>query len=95
LRFEWDDLKNASNLRKHGVMFEVAAQVFQDPNFLMMEDQEKDGEERWHTIGRARSALLLIVCHTYRDEDEVETVRLISAREVTTYERRLYEANTN
>ena len=95
MRFEWDDNKNLSNCRKHGVIFEVAAQVFQDPNFLMMEDQEVDGEERWKTIGLSRSALLLIVVHTYRDEFGVETVRIISAREVTAPERRRYEANAN
>ncbi len=91
MRFEWDEEKNQSNYRKHGVNFETAARVFLDPDLVMLQDREVDGEERWQTIGMIEGFLILLVAHTIRDEDDVEIVRIISAREVTRHERREYE----
>ncbi len=96
VRFDWDESKDESNFRKHGVRFETAAQVFRDPYCLMMQDREMDGEERWQTIGMAGGVLLLFVAHTVEDDqDEDLSVRIISARKVTPMERRLYEAAAN
>lgn len=89
--FEWDAKKAASNYRKHLVLFETAALVFDDPDFVMFPDRDVDGEMRWHTIGRVEGILLLMVAHTFEDEDGEEIVRIISAREVIAHERRLYE----
>jgi uncharacterized DUF497 family protein len=50
------------------------------------------GEQRWHAIGAAEGAVLLVV-HVYRMEngnDEEETIRIISAREANNLERRIY-----
>lgn len=91
MRFDWDPDKARENYRKHEVSFETAALVFDDPGFVMFPDRNVDGEERWHTIGLVRGVLLLLVVHTFREVDEKEMVRIISAREVTTHERRLYE----
>jgi uncharacterized DUF497 family protein len=91
VRFDWDEVKNRSNYRKHGVFFETATLVFDDPNFVMAQDREVDGEERWHTIGFVEGVLLLLVAHTIQDEDGEESVRIISAREATARERRRYE----
>ena len=91
MRFDWDPEKARENYRKHGVLFETAAQVFDDPEFVMYLDRDVDGEERWHTIGRVLGLLVLLVVHTFEEEDEEEIVRIISAREVTAHERRLYE----
>jgi uncharacterized protein len=80
--------------RKHGISFGTATKVFQDPNFVMLEDREIESEERWHTIGRVGGVTLLIVAHMYEDEEYGgEIVRIISARAVTPQERRIYEAN--
>ena len=88
MRFEWDEKKNESNYRKHGISFATATKVFEDPDFVMLEDREVYGEERWHTIG--------LVVHTYEDEEQSgEIVRILSARAVTPQERRRYEANTH
>jgi uncharacterized DUF497 family protein len=93
VRFEWDRDKAESNYRKHGVLFESAAQVFADPHCLMVQDREVDGEERWQTVGMADAALLLFVAHTVEDDqDEDLSIRIISARKVTPEERRQYEA---
>jgi hypothetical protein len=91
VRFEWDDEKARENYRKHRVLFDTATLVFDDPGFVMTLDREVEGEERWHTIGRVQGVLVLLVVHTYEEEDEEEIVRIISAREVTAHERRCYE----
>lgn len=93
MRFEWDERKNASNLRKHRVSFETATLVFDDPLHRTTQDREVDGEERWQTVGRAEGVLLLLVAHTLEDVDEDETVRIISARKATPQERRKHESN--
>jgi uncharacterized DUF497 family protein len=91
VRFEWDEEKNRANYQKHGVLFETAARVFLDPDLVMVQDREVDGEERWQTIGVVEGFQILLVAHTIRDEDDVEIVRIISAREATRHERRVYE----
>jgi uncharacterized protein len=91
MRIEWDEAKNRWNLRKHGVSFETAQLVFDDPHHLSVQDREVGGEERWRTLGFVGGAVLLLVAHTWRDEDGNETVRIISARKATARERKRYE----
>jgi hypothetical protein len=95
LQFEWDEAKNLSNRRKHGVSFEEASAVFRDPLYVSVQDRTEDGELRWQTFGISDDWLLLAVTHTVREErDEgkrVEIVRIISARQATRKERRRYE----
>ena len=91
MRFEWDETKDAHNLLKHGVGFEAASLVFDDPLQLSVQDREVDGEERWQTIGMAGGVLLLLVAHTFEDEDGEEVVRIISARKANAQERTRYE----
>ena len=85
-RFEWDPVKALRNARKHGVSFERAATVFFDPRALsILDDEHSEEEERWITLGLDRSGVLLAVCHTFREENEVGPdasvkIRLISAR---------------
>jgi uncharacterized DUF497 family protein len=91
VRFDWDERKNESNLRKHGIDFNTASLVFDDPMHLPTPDREIDGEQRWQTIGMADGVLLLLVVHTVEDEDEAdELVRIISARKAEAHERRTY-----
>lgn len=89
MRFVWDERKNRSNQRKHGVSFEVSVAVFDDPMHVMIQDRVVDGEIRWRTIGEVNGKYLLLA-HTFEEEDE-ELVRIISAREATAHERREYE----
>jgi uncharacterized DUF497 family protein len=90
--FEWDEAKNLSNQRKHGVSFEEAGQVFRDPFYVSVQDRIEDGEERWQTFGLVDGVLLLMVAHTVREEGATEAViRIISARRATANERRRYE----
>ena len=91
--FEWDPAKAASNLRKHGVAFKLAATVFRDLFIRSIPDEEhSDAEERWVTVGEARNGQLLTVCHTFRQVAHQELIRIISARPATRNERRQFES---
>lgn len=93
LRFEWDEAKNLSNLRKHGVSFETASRVFADPFALSEQDRIEGGERRWRTMGLIEGFLVLVVAHTVFEtgDDETEVIRIISARKASPRERRRYE----
>ena len=89
---EWDKSKADSNYRKHGVCFEVAARVFDDPLAVSIQDRSENGELRWQTLGLVDGLLLLLVAHTVRDdEDSSEVIRIISARRPTKQEKQRYE----
>jgi uncharacterized protein len=94
-RFEWDPVKAAANLRKHGVSFDIALRAFADPFALTEQDRIEDGEARWQTLGMVEGRVLLLVAHTFWDEVEdgeaVEVIRIISARAADRKERRRYE----
>jgi len=92
LRFEWDPVKARSNQRKHGVSFEDAMLVFEDPYAMFAQDRNDEaGETRWQAIGMVGGLVVLLVAHTVREEGEDEIVRLISARRATREERGQYE----
>ena len=89
MRFTWDEAKADGNLRKHGVSFEEAATVFADENGRLRHDPDhSQAEDRFLLLGLSATLRLLIVCHVYRENDEV--VRIISARKATPNERRQY-----
>jgi uncharacterized protein len=90
-RFEWDPVKARANKRKHGISFEIALHVFEDPDALVKQDRIEDGERRWQTLGMVAGILLLLVAHTVRLEEEDEVVRIISARRADRKEKQRYE----
>jgi len=90
-RFVWDEAKAQSNFRKHGISFEKAMQVFDDPLAKSVQDRIVDGEERWQIIGMVEGCLLVIVAHTYQEIADIEVVRIVNARAPNRQERRLYE----
>jgi uncharacterized protein len=94
--FEWNETKNIANQRKHnGIRFEEAAQVFNDPFHVSVQDRIEGGELRWRTTGLSGTFIVLVVAHTLTDWDddgqEVEIVRIISARRADRSERQKYE----
>lgn len=92
IQFEWDPHKAASNFKKHGLSFELASKVFDDPLAFFSQDRVVDGEERWQCIGHIGQYTLILVAYVYRGiETEDEIVRIISARLATGAERRRYE----
>ena len=91
--FRWDEAKAASNKRKHGIDFEEAMLVFDDPYAIFEEDRVVEGEIRWRTLGSADELLVLFVVHTIQEEGQDEIVRIISARRATRRERIRYGKN--
>jgi uncharacterized DUF497 family protein len=90
--FEWDTGKARSNQQKHGVSFEDAMQVFEDPYALFEQDRTGEtGELRWQALGLVGGVTVLLVAHTVREESADEVIRLISARRATRKERNRYE----
>lgn len=89
MKFTWDRRKDRANLEKHGVPFAEAATVFGDPLAASIPDPDhSEGEERFVTIGHSARNRLIVVCHT----EEGDTVRIISAREANSHERKKYES---
>jgi uncharacterized DUF497 family protein len=86
LSFEWDQQKALSNIEKHGITFEEAAEVFLDP-FGRGGDASAGGEDRALPVGYSFSHHLLLVVHSERSAG----TRIISARTATRVERKLYE----
>lgn len=91
MRFVWDEKKNRANRLKHRVSFETAVLVFDDPFQLSIQDRYVGSEERWQTFGLVGGVVVLLVAHTYADEDGEEVIRIISARKATRHERARYE----
>lgn len=86
--FEWDEKKAAINLEKHGVSFEEAQTVFDDPFFLVFPDYaHSKGEARYIILGESSEWRALVVVYTERGH----TTRIISAREADKQEQRDYE----
>jgi uncharacterized protein len=95
LIFQWDKKKARANLKKHKVSFEEAKTLFNDPFLLTYPDIEhSDTEERYISIGSSVRGRTLLVVHTDREEDEsITVIRIISCRQATPSERRIYEGS--
>src|SRR5689334_20555928 len=88
--FEWDPIKAQSNLSKHGVAFEDAVLVWQDPFYVTYPDRMVDHELRYHAVGVVGLVTFLLVVHIYVEGND-EHVRIVSARRATPQERKIYE----
>ena len=90
MRWAWDPAKDRANRRKHGIGFETAQWVFDDPLALSRLDSFS-GEERWQTVGRIGPIVVLVVHTLAPGEGNEEVGRIISARKATPRERRASE----
>ena len=97
--FMWDEDKAIANWKKHRVTFEAAVKVFEDEYAVILPDIEhSDGEQRQRIIGTALDAVshvkILFVVYTERIVDnEGYVLRIISARNATKREAKIYERN--
>jgi uncharacterized DUF497 family protein len=90
IQFAWDSNKNSSNKRKHGVSFEEAQTVFYDDYAHLIADPDHSEEEdHFIILGRSIRLRILVVCHCYREDDEI--IRIISARRANRAEQRFYK----
>ncbi len=90
--FEWDLEKAKLNKKRHRLNFELAATVFKDPQALSVFDKEhSETEERWITMGIASNGNLIVVVHTFKEENDTSVrIRIISARKATRNEAKQY-----
>lgn len=88
LSFEWDEVKSLRNLEKHGVSFEEAKTVFNDPFSLTVSDPDhSDDEDRYLDIGISSKGRVLVVWYTERKDN----IRIIGCRVANPTEREKYE----
>lgn len=87
MRLEWDEHKNQVNIRKHGLDFVDAWEMFTMPMLVAVDDREDYEEERWIGVGLLK-ALVAVVVYVERDED---VIRIISLRKALSHERAKYE----
>ena len=91
MRWTWDGKKDRHNRRVHGLRFETAQLVFDDPLAVSRPDHSAS-EERWQTVGLIGDVIVFVV-HTWPEPDSggEEIGRIISARKATAHERKVYE----
>jgi hypothetical protein len=82
VRFEWDEEKNEENIRKHGIDFADAHEIFDGPMLVDLDAREDYGEDRWIGIGFLKNRAVVIVF----TEREDETIRIISVRKARKHE---------
>ena len=94
MEFEWNSTKASANFKKHGVSFELAVTIFDDPFALRVVDEKHStmAEERFWQIGESDRGVLVVV-FTIRAKGSTERYRIISARKANKRERALYEIN--
>mgnify|MGYP001766189789 CR=1 FL=1 len=82
ISFSWDERKNEFNKKKHGGSFDEAKTVFFDENAIRYFDPDhSEDEDRFLMVGVSRNLRMIIVCHSFREQDSV--IRIISARKAT------------
>ena len=87
MRFVWDEAKNRVNLRKHGISFDVAANVFDGPMLVARDDREDYGEDRFIGVGTVDQRIVVVVYA----EPKPDVIRLISARKALRHEREIFQ----
>ncbi len=92
MKIEWNEDKNKLNQQKHGVTFEDAKAVFDDPlQISKLDHRFSYFEERWITIGAIQNEHILVVANLFFTDDGEEIIRIISARHANPKERANYE----
>jgi uncharacterized protein len=79
MQFEWDEVKNRSNIRKHGIDFTDAVEIFKHTVLTAADGREDFGEDRWIAVGWMQ-LIVAVVVYVERSGD---TIRIISARKAT------------
>jgi uncharacterized protein len=89
IKFEWDNRKDKSNQKKHGVSFDEAKSVFCDENAIEFYNfDHSHEEERFLLLGLSMKLRLILICHCFKEENGI--IRIISARKATKNEQKEY-----
>jgi uncharacterized protein len=89
MNFEWDDVKSSSNLEKHGISFESASRLWEDPQKLEVAARCID-EPRYAIIAQYKEKIWTVI-YTLRNG----RIRIISARRAREQEETHYYENQN
>jgi uncharacterized protein len=87
MTFEWDEVKNCANIRKHGFDFADGEEMFRGPLLVRPDTREDYGEERWVGLGMIRGRVTVIIF----TEPVPGTIRIISLRKADHEDREQYE----
>lgn len=87
--FTWDEKKRISNIKKHGIDFARAAEIFAGPTFTWEDSRFDYGEQRWTTMGLCGSLVVVLVAHTETEEE----IHVISIRKADKDEQALFFSN--
>jgi len=87
VKFEWNPVKNRVNIRKHGLDFADAEEMFGGLLVVDPDTKEDYGESRWIGIGTIRGRTV----HVVFTQSDQYTIRIISLRKATARERKEYE----
>jgi uncharacterized DUF497 family protein len=91
MRFDWNPSKAAANQKKHRVLFSEACTIFADQFILSIYDKtHSEEEDRWASTGMSEKGRIIVVVHTWEQNENEEYVRIISARSATSLEQRQY-----
>lgn len=85
MKFEWDDAKRKSNIKKHGIDFVDTPMIFAGYTLTMEDDRFDYGEDRFVTLGILEGRIVAVV-HT----ESEDVIRIISIRKATKYEEEAY-----
>jgi uncharacterized DUF497 family protein len=88
VQFEWDERKNSENIRKHKIDFADVPEMFNNPVVIDLDDRIEYGESRYKAIGFLKD-IIAVVIYIERNQN---TIRIISARKATKYERESFES---
>ena len=88
MRIEWDERKNIVNIRKHGLDFADAQDVFAGPMLVKLDTRQDYGEDRWIGLGNLHGIVVVLV---YTESEDSDVIRIISIRKATKNEHEYYE----
>ena len=90
MEFEWDEKKNILNVEKHGIDFNDAYEIFNNPTFIKVDNRKNYQEKRWIGLGKLKN-IIVVIAYTKRKNK----VRIISIRKANKKERQIYNERIN
>jgi len=87
IEFEWDEIKNQINIRKHGLDFKDVSEMFHYPMLVLADTRQDYAEDRWIGIGSLKDTTVVVIF----TEPNEKRIRIISARKATRYEKEKYQ----
>ncbi len=85
MKYEWDDKKRKSNIKKHGFDFVDAEKVFEGATFTIEDDRFDYSEKRYISLGMLEG-IVVVIAHSEDDD----LIRIISMRKATKNEQKIY-----